>query len=132
VASEPPLYADSSALVKLVLTEPQSRALGAYLGDRRVVTSEIALVEVVRAEQVADPPTNLAESAISLVDRIELVAVTRELLRRAAELTSERLRSLDAIHLATALAVNPDAVVAYDRRLLDAAEASGLRTVSPR
>lgn len=71
-------------------------------------------------------------SAISLFDRIELVAVTRDLLRRAAELTSERLRSLDAIHLATALEVDPDEVVAYDRRLLEAAEAAGLRTSSPR
>lgn len=132
MASELRLYADSSALVKLVLTEPESPALGTYIEDHRLVTSEVALVEVVRAERVADPPASPIMSAISLFDRIELVAVTRDLLRRAAELTSERLRSLDAIHLATALEVDPDEVVAYDRRLLEAAEAAGLRTSSPR
>jgi predicted nucleic acid-binding protein len=132
VASELRLYADSSALVKLVLTEPESRALGAYLEDHRLVTSEIALVEVVRAETAADPPASPITSAIPLFDRIDVVAVTRDLLRRAAELTSERLRSLDAVHLATALAVDPDELVAYDRRLLEAAAAAGLRTASPR
>jgi predicted nucleic acid-binding protein len=130
VASELRLYADPSALVKLVLTEPESRALGAYIEDHRLVTSEIALVEVVRAEQVADPPAS--PTVIPLFDRIDMVAVTRDLLRRAAELTSERLRSLAALHLATALAVDPDELVAYDQRLLDAAAAAGLRTVSPR
>lgn len=131
MASELWLYADSSALVKLVLTEPESRSLRDYIEDRRLVTSEIALVEVVRAEKVADPPASPIASAISLFDRIELVAVTRDLLRRAAELTSERLRSLDAIHLATALELEPDELVAYDQRLLEAAQAAGLRTASP-
>jgi predicted nucleic acid-binding protein len=131
VASDARVYADSSALVKLVHAEPESGALRRFLRTSRVLTSEIAVVEVVRAEKVADPPSSVA-SAASLLDRIELVSVTRELLQRGAELTSRRLRSLDAIHLATALEVAPDELVAYDQRLLEAARAAGLRTASPR
>lgn len=132
MGSELRLYADSSALVKLVLTAPESRALGDYFEDRRLVTSEIALVEVVRAEKLAGPPASPIVSALMLFERIELVAVSRGVLRRAAGLTSQRLRSLDAIHLATALELEPDELVAYDQRLLEAAQAAGLRTASPR
>jgi predicted nucleic acid-binding protein len=131
VASDARVYADSSALVKLVHLEPESHALLDFLRTSRVLTSEIALVEVSRAEKIADSPSSIA-SAATLLDRIELVAVTREVLQRAAALTSRRLRSLDAIHLATALEVGPDDLVAYDQRLLEAAAAAGLRTASPR
>lgn len=132
MASEARLYADSSALVKLVQLEAESHALRRYLRSRLVLTSELALVEVVRAEKVADPASSFPiASAASLFDRIELVSVTRELLRRAAVLTSRQLRSLDAIHLATALEVEPAALVAYDERLLQAAAAAGLKTASP-
>jgi predicted nucleic acid-binding protein len=132
VAIEPRRYADSSALVKLVLLEPESRALERHLAPGRTLTSELAIVEISRSEKLADPPSNLIGSASSLLDRLELVAITTDVLRHAAELTSDRLRSLDAIHLATALAVEPDELIAYDQRLLDAAADAGLTTVSPR
>jgi predicted nucleic acid-binding protein len=119
---------DSSALAKLVLEEPESRALGCYLGSRHLIASELSMVEVARVETC----THSAEpSARRVPAEVDLMAVTRGLLDRAAELTSERVRSLDAIHLATALAVEPNEFVAYDRRLLAAAARVGLTIASP-
>ena len=60
-----------------------------------------------------------------------LVDVTDGLLRSAAVLTSRSIRTLDAVHLASALRLDPDAVVAYDRRLLEAAAEQGLAVASP-
>jgi predicted nucleic acid-binding protein len=60
-----------------------------------------------------------------------LVAVSSQLLRAARKLTSSTIRTLDAIHLASALRIEADVVLAYDRRLLDAAGEKGLRLASP-
>jgi predicted nucleic acid-binding protein len=123
-------YLDSSALVKLVVAEPETRALRAHVAGRPLGSSEIALVEVVRACKRAGAPT-VERAARRLVSGAFLVRVDRALLERAAELTSGRLRSLDAIHLASALHVRPDELIAYDRRLLEAAAGAGLTVSSP-
>lgn len=95
-----------------------------------MASSELAIVEVSRAEKRVEA---LARStARSVLAEVDLVALTRGLLERAADATSEELRSLNAIHLATALEIDPDDFVAYDQRLLEAAMAAGLRTASPR
>jgi uncharacterized protein len=60
-----------------------------------------------------------------------LVAVSPQLLRAARELTSNTVRSLDAIHLATALRIEADELLAYDHRLLAAADEQGLQLASP-
>lgn len=60
-----------------------------------------------------------------------LVDVTDQVLRSAASLASRELRTLDAIHLATALHIDADELVAYDRRLVRAAEREGLRVAAP-
>jgi predicted nucleic acid-binding protein len=131
VATERRLYADSSALVKLIVREPESGVLARHLAHTRVLTSELALVEVSGAEKVADPSSSRIGTAALLLERVELVAVTRDVLRLAAGLASRSVRSLDAVHLATALDVEPDEFVAYDRRLLEAAAEVGLTVASP-
>lgn len=125
-------YLDASALVKLVVAEPESDPLARWLGpEPRIVSSEIAISEVVRAVRLADSRTEVADRARRRLEETTLVELDRDLLERAATVGPPRLRTLDAIHLATALAVDPDELVAYDRRLLDAAAEAGLTIASP-
>ena len=130
--AEGPLYADSSALVKLVLDEPESAALERFVGDPvALITSELAIVEVRRAVRIADPAWNAAVEAEELLTSLELVSVSTHVLRRASELASLELRTLDAIHVASAERVGAGSVVTYDRRLAEAAERLGLTVSSP-
>ena len=129
------LYLDSSALVKLVQREAESSALRRYLRrhreDRRV-TSSLARVEVVRA--VAGGGPNAIAHARRQLARVDQVALDRELLDAAAMLVpGERLRSLDAIHLASAHALTSDlrAVVTYDERMAVAGLALGMVIEAP-
>lgn len=110
------VYLDASALVKLIARERESEALAEYLGvDAAIATSVIAAVEVPRAARAAersDRVTELATRLIESCDLVELDAITRSLAARAEP---DRLRSLDAIHLASALAIRDvlDAFVTY-------------------
>jgi predicted nucleic acid-binding protein len=126
------LYVDSSALVKLVIEEPESIALEAYLPrDAVLATSRIALVEVPRATALANPSEEVRKETARLLQACLLVAVSDRLLRDAAAITSREVRTLDAIHLATALYVEAEELIAYDRRLLTASEARGVTAVAP-
>jgi len=125
---------DSSALVKLVLEEPESAALEAWLSGRALITvtvSELARVEVIRAVSRADSAG--IPTARTLLAGVDLVPVTRDLLESAAELRPPSLRSLDAVHLASALSLGPalEAFVVYDDRLAQAAVDAGLPVVAP-
>lgn len=130
------LYLDSSAIVKLVQRETESDALRRFLRrhrDDRRVTSALARVEVVRA--ILDGgPAALAHARRQLA-RVDEITLDRDLLDTAAIIApGERLRSLDAIHLASAQALAPDlrAVVTYDRRMAAAAHALGLTVNAPK
>jgi predicted nucleic acid-binding protein len=126
-------YLDSSALLKLVVEEAGSRALSDYLAERDRCTSVVSRVELARAVR----RHGLGGGAIGLAGRVlesvELLSLDDEVLSRAGELGPPALRSLDAIHLASALTLGPelDAFVTYDRRLASAAEGAGLRVESP-
>lgn len=124
-------YLDASALVKLVVREPESRALGRWLGSRDDIAScALARTEVVRA---VSPSGDAARArARQLLDKIELIQLDDELLDVAGELEGV-LRSLDAIHIAAALELGDelDAVVTYDARMSRAAEALGLPIAAP-
>jgi uncharacterized protein len=124
-------YADSSALAKLVVDEPESEALEQYLltASFRLISSRIAVVEVTRTATLANP--TLREEADALLATCLLVDVGSAIIERAANLTSIQLRSLDAIHLATAVDVEPDEVIVYDEHLAEAARAAGFHTSSP-
>ncbi len=134
-ATEPPriLYVDSSAIVKLVVREPETGALRAYLGGAQLVTSEIALTEVPRAAHLRTGATEVFDQAETVLRRFDLVALDEEIHRAAARLPPRELRTLDAIHLVSALRVRErlGGVVAYDRRLAQAARDAGLAVMAP-
>ena len=126
------LYLDSSGLVKLVLPERGSAELEEYLRDwPRQVSSALARVEVLRAARTRGPEV-VAEARV-LLDDLDLIAIDRALLDAAAELDPLSLRSLDAIHLATALRLGRDLarLVTYDDRMAAAARALGLTVDAP-
>jgi uncharacterized protein len=124
-------YFDASALVKLVVREPESGALDRWLGTRVSMTScTLARTEVVRA--VWPGGRRIVDHARGLLENIDLIQLDDELLDLAGELEGP-LRSLDAIHLAAALELGDEleAVVTYDTRMARAAEALGLRALAP-
>ena len=130
-------YVDSSALLKRVVDEDHSSALVASLqssaqhGDAQV-SSSLAWVEVTRAlrARLPDDLAALELSDIALSGILE-IPIDAEVVALARRLTPRTVRSLDAIHLASALLVDADVVVGYDQRLLAAARDLGLRPSSP-
>jgi predicted nucleic acid-binding protein len=129
------LYLDSSALVKLVKREDESSALRRFLRRHLAdgkVTSALARVEVVRAVSGGGPAA-VAHARRQLA-RIDQINLERGLLDDAATLwPGSALRSLDAIHLASARSIGADirAVLTYDQRMSDAATALGLMVEAP-
>ena len=126
------IYLDSSALVKLVVQEPESRALRAYLRhDTQRLSSGLARTEVLRAVRPVGPAAIAA--ARRLLQNLNLIRLDDALLDTAGLLEPMGLRSLDAIHMAAAQLVAPslDAVVTYDRRMADAATALGFAVAAP-
>ena len=127
------IYLDASALVKLVVREAESEALFRYLGSRPArISSALSQVEVVRALRRSDRQQSDLERAARALDRVALVPIDDTVLRSAARIEPTALRSLDSIHLATALTLPPlDAFVAYDDRLIEGARQLGCEVVSP-
>jgi predicted nucleic acid-binding protein len=126
-------YLDASALVKLVVAEAETPELRAdLLGRRNLAGSELLFVEVPRS--VASHDAEAAFRGRSIVESLSaLVALDRSVLDAAALLPPTVLRSLDAIHLASALSFGADlaGMITYDRRLGDAAAAVGIEVASP-
>jgi hypothetical protein len=120
--------------VKLVVREAESEALQVEAGAwPRWVTSVVAGVEVRRAaRRLADEPA-LRERVERVLGACALLNLNQEVLGRAAVLAPARLRTLDAIHLASALALGEDlgAFAGYDQALLEAARGAGLEVISP-
>lgn len=125
-------YLDSSALVKLVLEERETRALLSFLADRPThVSSVLAYVEVRRAaRRAAETAAGRAADVLELVNLIEL---DRAILDGAVAVEPGRVRTLDAIHLATALSLGKslDVFVTYDRQQAQAASTAGLKALAP-
>jgi uncharacterized protein len=127
------VYLDSSAFVKLLVREPETAALRTYLAstDSRYVSSALLRAETLRA--VRQQESDVLASAREALRRIDLVAIDDRILDAAGLLDVGVLRTLDAIHVATALALGDDlaAIVTYDHRMLAAAGLLGLPIVSP-
>ena len=128
------LYLDSSAFVKLLVEETESTAVRSFLANRgaRRVSSALLRTESLRAVRHLGPDA-LAKVREGL-RRVDLIGIDDRILDAAGILEPQVLRTLDAIHLATALAVGDDleAVVTYDERMLEAARFMGLATATPR
>jgi uncharacterized protein len=127
------VYLDSSALVKLVIPEPETAALRTELETwDRYVSSALVQTEVVRAcARVSSAARRVAERVVASVD---LIAIDDEVLTRAARLKPLELGTLDALHVASAqmLGTALGTVIAYDARLLQGARAVKLTTAEPR
>ncbi len=111
-------YVDTSALVKMVVEEPESRALLHWLGDKdRLVACELVRVETVRVVRVSDPAA--VPRAREVANSVTLIRLDDSLYDLAADLEPASLRSFDAVHLAAALSVGDDlaGVVTYDARM---------------
>lgn len=125
------LYLDSSAIVKLVVSEEGSAALAAFVSSSALVSSALARVEVVRA--IWDQGETVRRKGRRVLRGFDLFAIDDEILERAAGVEPRTLHSLDAIHTATALSLGDDlrAFVTYDERQGQAVSALGLSVESP-
>lgn len=128
------VYLDSSAIVKLVTAEVESRALFAFLRpheDR--ISSALARVEVHRALRRARGTPAEQRRAEQVLGRIALLRIDDPILTAASQMLPADLRSLDAIHLSTALSASEwiAGIVTYDDRLARAATAAGLQVFGP-
>lgn len=126
-------YLDTSAFVKLVVAEDDSTALRSWVDhvDEALVASDLLRTEALRAAR-RHSPAALAQARV-LLDGLTLLAVSTEVCERAAELDPSILRSLDAMHLASALMLGDQlqSVVTYDDRLASACAAHGVAVVAP-
>jgi uncharacterized protein len=126
-------YVDASAAAKLVFEEPESAALESWLTrkGRVPVTSDLTRTELLRTTRRLAPER--MPEARAVLDVMTVLTVSTAIFERAATLDAESLRSLDAIHLASALELGDqlDSLVTYDARLAHAARTYGIAIVSP-
>lgn len=126
------IYVDTSAALKLVIEESESTAVAEYLstaehGGNQLVASMLLHTELYCAGKRRDLPAQLINAVLA---GINLVDLARSDLLYAAAMPG-KLRSADAIHLATAIRLETDVLVAYDVELVTAATDAGLKTLSP-
>lgn len=129
----PNAYVDSSALLKLARREPETSALEADLAGRDgLLASRLAALECRRAARRSSRPRVL-QTVDEVLAAVYLLDLTEAIIDQAAIIDPPVLRSLDAIHLATALSIgDPDLeVITYDARFAEAARAHGLTVVQP-
>jgi predicted nucleic acid-binding protein len=128
------IYLDSAAVVKLVHAEPESPALRARLNERAETdwTSSV-LVEIESFRALARYAPEAVTRLHLVLDQIELIDMSPRVRNLAQTVRPVTIRSLDAIHLGTAMTLraNLTSFVTYDKRLLEAATAAGLPTDSP-
>ena len=128
-------YADTSAVIKLLVEESHSKAFAAFYdahADAEWVSSALLRIEVTRTVARAMPA--LLPDARDLLLAFSVVSIDDDIVEGAMNEPDRGLRSLDAIHLDTArlLSEDLDAIVSYDDRLLKAATEAGLPVASPR
>lgn len=128
------IYLDTSAFVKMVREEAGTPSLHRFLAERAgvlLVSSALLTVETRRAIQREDP--SLLPRTDLLLTRVGRVEIGHSIIDAAGRLPGATLRSLDAIHLATALLLRDDlkTFLTYDGRLAAAAADQGLPVAAP-
>ena len=126
-------YVDSSAMLKLAFTEPESVQLREWLTQDQpvLVGSDLVRTETIRAVRRTFPEQ--LDRALTTLGLLNLLRVTPTAFRRASDLGPESLRSLDALHLASALELGEDldGMITYDSRLTVACARHGVRVMAP-
>jgi uncharacterized protein len=126
-------YLDSSAFVKVVVEEPESPHIRGFLArqEARRVSSALLRAEAARAVRYLGPDALFGTR--TALRRVDLITIDDRILDSAGVLEPAIVRTLDAIHLATALALGDDlaAVLTYDERMMEGAKLLGLPTVAP-
>lgn len=125
-------YLDASAIVKLIVAEPESAALRTYLRRRKPwLSSALSRAEVIRAVLTAGP--DAVKRGEAILSRIELIRVNDRVLDAAGRMLPIELRSLEAVHLATAQLMGEDLarLITYDVRMAEAARRFGWTVASP-
>ena len=128
------LYLDASAIVKVIAPENESAALVRVLETRpEQATSALSLAEVPRALRRIRATAATMRRAERALGQMNLIRVDRDILEAAGKFPRPDLRTLDAVHLASALSLGADleGVVTYDRRLSAAAQGAGVRVLAP-
>jgi hypothetical protein len=128
------IYLDSAAVVKLVHAEAESPALRAWLSERAETGwTSSALVEIESFRALARYAPETVTRLHPVLDQIDMVEISPRIRILAQTVQAVTIRSLDAIHLGTALAIRPGltSFITYDKRLLEAAISAGLPTDSP-
>jgi predicted nucleic acid-binding protein len=128
------IYLDTSAAAKLIHPEAESAALGVFLAerlDKPLVSSALLYPELVRA--VSRHAPELTTRAVTLIQRVMTVPLANDIVVSAATIGTPMLRTIDALHLATAVTIATElhAFVTYDKRLADAATGIGLNVAAP-
>jgi predicted nucleic acid-binding protein len=126
-------YIDTSALVKLVVAEPETDAVRSWFAEshRDPVASDLVRTELVRAVRRVAPDRLVQARAV--LDSVTLLEVTTAIFEAAGRVDPADLGSLDALHVAAALELGDDlqGIVTYDERLAEAAASNGISVVSP-
>ncbi len=125
-------YVDSSAAAKLLAHEPGSDAVAAVFDsfdERKELLVSGRLIET-ELRRLAVRESVAQESVTNLLDRLAIVDLDAAVYRSAGLLPGARLRSLDALHLATALRIGADAMITFDERLEEACAEVGLAVLS--
>ena len=122
------IYLDTSAAAKLIFIEPESEALDRALQGQELCSNAILAVELYRAARRRSVPSDLVNEVLNYITTVE---VTASQLRVAGSFETQHLGALDAIHLATALLFDVEAMVTYDKQLAEAARSLGINVVAP-
>ncbi len=129
------IYVDTSAVAKFFLAEKETPDLRQWFSGQpepHLVSSALLGVELIRLLDLVNPAVVKAAESFLAAD-VDIVEITPPILEDATRLPPRRLRTLDAIHLATALDFGDvlDVILTYDRLLAEAARAAGMEIVSP-
>jgi predicted nucleic acid-binding protein len=131
------VYVDTSAAFKLVRSEKESRPFAEFTLGRKLTSSKLTRLEVLRSAMREDSPAGTGPAnahvakALRVLQKVYFKSVDDKVLDVASRIPHPSLKSLDAMHIATAVLSEADLFVTYDKRQAEAAESVGLKVVSP-